>query len=141
MAASYRDYLLERGGIKENPAEETAPMFVEVLGYTDAIKYFLGIPYKGKTVITDFDAAEAILKDMSEKGIKNIKVDYRGMANGGTLQRASEKVKIGSELGGKTGFDSLLKTAAGLGAEVFPDFQLQTVNTKKGLSKDKKLSS
>ena len=138
MAASYREYLLENGGIKENAAEETAPMFVEFLGYTDAIKYFLGIPYKGKTVITDFEAAEAILKDMAEKGIRNIKVDYRGIANGGTLQRAAENVKIGSELGGKSGFSALLKTAESLGAEVFPDFQLQTVNTKKGLSKDKK---
>ncbi len=138
MALAYREYLLKRNELKQNTAEEKAPLFVELLGYTDATKYFLGIPYKGKTVITDFKAAAEILEDMNARSIENIKVDYRGMANGGTLQRSAEKVSISSELGGKSGLKKLINKAEDAGNEIFPDFQLQTANTAKKLSKDKR---
>lgn len=135
MAGKYRDYLINRGDLKVNPVEEEAPVFVELLGYIDSTRYFLGIPYSGKTVITGFADAGNILSDMSSRGIKNAKIDYRGIANGGMLQRSAKKVRISSELGGEKGLSSLEALSRELGYELFPDLQLQTVTTLKGLSK------
>lgn len=138
MAGAYRDQLISEGKIKINPSEETAPIFIEMLGAIDSTKYFLGIPYKGTTTVTDFAKATEILKDMNEKGVKNIFLDYVGLANGGMLQRSCESVNIMSQLGGKSGLLALNEFAQSIDASVYPNFQLQTANTTKRLSKDKR---
>lgn len=136
MAIAYRDYLLENGGLTKKTAEDTAPLFVEMLGLVDSTQYILGIPYEGSTVVTNFADAKAILEDMNSRGIKNIKVDYAGIVNGGVSQRAAENVKLSKELGGTSGFNTLVSYATSIGAQIFPNLQLQTVNTSEGISKN-----
>lgn len=138
MALAYREYLLENGQLVEKEAEKTAPLFLEMLGLVDSTEYFLGIPYEGNTVVTSFADAKAILEDMNSRGVKNIKVDYAGIVNGGVSQRTSENVTLCKELGGTSGFNNLVSYAQSIGSEIYPDLQLQTVNTDKGISKDKR---
>ena len=138
MAMAYREYLLENDQLVKKSAEETAPLFLEMLGEVDSTEYFLGIPYNGSTVVTSFADAKAILEDMTNRGVKNIKVDYNGIVNGGVSQRASENVKLSSKLGGAGAFNALVSYAQSVGGEVYPNLQLQTVNTDKGISKDKR---
>ncbi|MCR5154038.1 MAG: hypothetical protein K6B75_04230 [Lachnospiraceae bacterium] len=139
MAEAYKEQLLKNGALAKCESEDEAPVFVELLGCIDATKYFLGIPYNGTTTITDFESATEILSDMNERGIGNIIVDYVGMANGGMLQRSAEKVSIESKLGGKSGFKKFLEYANSINARVYPNFQLQTANTEKGLSKEERV--
>jgi hypothetical protein len=135
MADAYSNYLLNNNALTKAPEEEKAPFFVKLLGEVDKQKYFLGIPYDGKVPLTTFAQAEDILSDMQRKGIENIKVDYDGIANGGLNQRAVEKVKISGNLGGKDDLNSLITYADSIGADIYPNFKLQTASTAKSLSK------
>lgn len=138
MARAYKKYLVDREMLAKNEAEENAPLFVEFVGCVDSKEYFLGIPYDGTRTITTFDEAKKVLEDLNNSGVKNVIVDYVGLANGGMLQRACTSVDIESQLGGKSGLKKLNNYAESIGYKIFPDFQLQTVNTDKGLSKNKK---
>lgn len=138
MAQTYAQYLTEKGELTAEEHEEEAPFYVEVLGSTDKTMYRLGIPYEGKETLTSFDEAAEILDDLTEAGIQNVKMIYSGMVNGGMNQRAlTNGVTYASGLGGKSGFQSLLSKAESVGAEVFPNLQLQTAYTKKNLGDNK----
>lgn len=130
MASCYRDYLVDHDMVAQREAEAQAPLFVEMLGEVDSTEYLLGFPYEGTRELTTFAQARSILEDMNGRGIGNIKVVYTGAANGGLNQREADKVKISSSLGGRKGFNTLIQYAGSIGAQVFPNFQLQTVNQK-----------
>lgn len=137
MADCYAGYLTENGVLSAAVQESGAPFYVELLGATDKTKYMLGIPYEGTQTLTTFSQAEEILKDLTEAGVANVKVVYSGMVNGGMNQRSlSSGVKFAPDLGGKSGFNSLKKYAESVGAQIFPNLQLQTVTTKKKVSND-----
>lgn len=137
MANCYAGYLEERGMMAKETVEDTAPFYVELMGSTDKTKYMLGIPYEGTQILTTFDQAEEILQDLTNDGVQNIKLIYSGMVNGGMNQRSlSSGVKFVSGMGGKSGFKSLKSYAESIGAQIFPNLQLQTVNTKTNLSNE-----
>lgn len=138
MAKAYQNYLLEQDALAQNSMEDQAPLFVELLGLIDKQKYFLGIPYEGTEVLTTFSQAQEILTDLESRGIQNMKVDYDGIVNGGINQRAISKVEVTKELGGQQGLKKLQSVAQSLGATIYPNVNLQTLSTSKGLNKNHK---
>ncbi len=134
MANCYADYLVSKG-LASEVVEEDAPFYVELMGSTDKTQFFLGIPYDGKQTLTSFSQAQEILTDLNGQGIRNIKLIYSGMVNGGMNQRSlSSGVKLASGLGGSSDWKKLKSYADSIGAQIFPSLQLQTANTKKNLS-------
>ncbi len=137
MANCYSGYLEEKGVLKAEADEADAPFYVELLGSTDKTKYFAGIPYEGTQVLTDFDHAKTILEELTESGVKNMKVIYSGMVNGGMNQRSLKSgVKIVSGMGGKSGLKKLSSYADSIGAQIFPNVLLQSVYTKTKMNND-----
>lgn len=137
MADCYAGYLEERGVLAKGGAEDNASFYMELLGSTDKTKYMLGIPYEGTQVLTSFSQAEEILRDMTEAGVGNIKLIYSGMVNGGMNQRSMNSgVKLVSGMGGKSGFKKLKSYAESVGAQIFPNLQLQTAYRKTKLTKE-----
>ena len=135
MANCYREYLEENGELTAEAEEEEAPFFIEVLGVTDKTKYMLGFPYEGKQVMTTFDEAKEILSELNASGVKNVKLIYSGMLNGGMNQRSlTNGVSFASDLGGSKAFKNLVEYAESIGAEVYPNLMMQSAYTKKGLS-------
>lgn len=135
MANCYREYLEENGELTAEAVEEDASFFVELLGVTDKTKYLLGIPYEGTEVMTSFEQVKEILSDMNAAGVKNVKLIYSGMLNGGMNQRSlTNGVSFAPDLGGSKAFSSLLDYASSIGVEVYPNLMLQSAYTKKGLS-------
>lgn len=135
MAKCYANYLTEKGALTAETAETQAPFYVEVLGTTDKTQFMLGIPYDGKQVVTSFKEAQTILNELTDAGVKNIKMIYSGMANGGMNQRSlSSGVKFASGLGGSSAWNSLKKYADSIGAQIFPNLQLQTAYTRSDLA-------
>ncbi len=131
MADCYAGYLEEKGVLTAGTAEDTAPFYVELMGSTDKTKYFLGIPYDGTQTLTSFSQAKEILQNLTDSGVGNVKLIYSGMVNGGMNQRSlASGVKIAPGLGGKSGLKSLTSYADSVGAQVFPNLQLQTAYTK-----------
>ncbi len=137
MAKRYQELLVKEGKLGEAvTATENAPLFLNLLGELDKVKYFLGIPYDSTIALTSFDSATKILTELAASDINNIIVKYDGMANGGMNQRAAEKVKLSSRLGGSADWKAFLAKAKEVGAQVYPSFDLATAYTKKNLSKD-----
>ena len=58
--------------------------------------------------LTTFKQAQDILINMTNAGVKNIKLIYTGIVNEGMNQRSVEKVSLVSELGGKSAWNSLV---------------------------------
>lgn len=137
MAKCYSKYLEERGVLTAEADEAEAPFYVELLGSTDKTKYFAGIPYEGTQVLTDFSQAKTILEELSGSGVRNMKVIYNGMFNGGMNQRSlNSGVKIVSGMGGKSGLKKLASYADSVGAQIFPNVKLQTVHTKEKVNNE-----
>ncbi len=136
MANYYTKYLEEKGVLTKRQDEEKAPFYVELLGATDKQKYIAGIPYQGTETLTTFKQAQDILINMTNAGVKNIKLIYTGIVNEGMNQRSVEKVSLVSELGGKSAWNSLVFYADSIGAQVFPNIKLQTAHTTKGLGSE-----
>lgn len=131
MADCYAEYLTRKGVLAASEEENVAPFYVELLGSTDKTMYMLGIPYEGTQTLTTFDQAREILTDLSDGGMQNLKVIYSGMVNGGMNQRSlASGVKLVSGLGGSSDFKKLKSYADSVGAQLFPNLQLQTVYTK-----------
>lgn len=137
MAQCYNQYLVEKGVLTKEAEEDKAPFYVELMGSTDKTKYMLGIPYEGTQVLTTFSQAKTILEELTGVGVGNVKLIYSGMVNGGMNQRSlASGVKIVSGLGGKSGLKSLKSYADSVGAQIFPNLQLQSAYTKTKMSND-----
>lgn len=137
MAQCYADYLEEKGVLTEKAKEEDPPFFVEFLGTTDKTQYMLGIPYEGTQALTTFKQAREMLEDMTGQGVKNVKLIYSGIVNGGINQRSlANGVKFAPGLGGSSDFKSLKTYADSIGTTIFPNLLLQTANTRAKLSNE-----
>ncbi len=137
MAQCYADYLEEKGVLTEKAKEEDPPFFVEFLGTTDKTQYLLGIPYDGTQALTTFKQAKQILEDVTSQGVKNVKLIYSGIVNGGINQRSlANKVKFAPGLGGSSDFNALKTYADSIGTMIYPNLLLQTANTKAKLSNE-----
>lgn len=137
MAKCYASYLEKQNVLTARADEEKAPFYVELLGSTDKLKYMAGIPYDGTQILTDFNQAKEILTDLANDGIGNIKLIYSGMVNGGMNQRSlASGVKIVSGLGGKSGLTNLKSYADSIGAQIFPNLQMQTAQTRTKISNE-----
>lgn len=137
MAKCYTEYLENKGILTKKEKEENPPFFVEFLGSTDKTLYFLGIPYEGTQDLTTFSQAKEMLEHMTNVGVKNVKLIYSGIVNGGINQRSlAGGVKFAPGLGGSSGFKTLKSYADSIGATIYPNLMLQTVYTKAKLNND-----
>ncbi len=137
MAQCYADYLEGKGVLTEKTKEADPPFFVEFLGTTDKTQYMLGIPYDGTQALTTFKQAKQILEDVTAQGVKNVKLIYSGIVNGGINQRSlANKVKFAPGLGGSSDFNALKTYADSIGTMIYPNLLLQTADTKAKLSNE-----
>lgn len=135
MAKCYTEYLENKGILTKKQKEADPPFFVEFLGATDKTLYFLGIPYEGTQDLTTFSQAKEMLEHMTDVGVKNVKLIYSGIVNGGINQRSlAGGVKFSPGLGGSSGFKTLKSYADSIGATIYPNLMLQTVYTKDKLN-------
>lgn len=135
MAKCYSEYLENKGILTRKQKEADPPFFVEFLGTTDKTLYFLGIPYVGTQDLTTFSQAKEMLEHMTSVGVKNVKLIYSGIVNGGINQRSlAGGVKFSSGLGGSSGFKTLKSYADSIGTTIYPNLMLQTVYTKTKLN-------
>ncbi len=111
MAVAYGDYLRENELLKEQKASEEVPVSVELVGAIDKTVVKFGLPIDSVFATTTFAQAEEIVKDLLEKGTKNLNVRMSGWMNGGINQEVIKKVNVLGELGGKKALQQLMNTA------------------------------
>ncbi len=140
MAKNYQQYLIDKGQIVKREIQEDAPLFIEFIGSIDKRKLFLGVSYNSTESLTTFKQAENILKDIKNKGINNLKVEYNGWMNGGVKHTAISNLKLESVLGNKTDFNELLSFTASNGIDFFPVVNFSQSYTKKDLNTSKQVA-
>ena len=126
MAEYYRNYLIDNGTLSKQDFS-SVPFHIELVGAYDHETALLGIGYTEMKAITTFDQCQEIIQKLSDAGIKNISVNYKGWSNHGIRNSVFNKVKVLSELGGKNGLSDLLAFADTLGVNLYFETELAYV--------------
>ncbi len=120
MAKNYGSYLKrEYGNYLTLNNDSSAPIVVDIIGAVDKVKQIVGIPASRPLELTNFDEAGQMVKELSDKGLKNLSVKMLGWCNGGVYQKYMNRIKVLSDLGGKKGLKNFVETAKSAGAEVY----------------------
>ncbi len=126
MAEYYRNYLIDKNVISKKDFSQI-PFNIELVGAYDHETAFMGVPYTEMRAITTFAQCKEILKKVSDAGIENVSVNYKGWANNGLRNTVFSKAKVLKELGGKDGLNDLLAYAEELGINLYFETELAFV--------------
>ncbi|MDE5590570.1 MAG: hypothetical protein K2J60_15765 [Acetatifactor sp.] len=127
LANYYRERLITEGQLTPQTQGGDIPFYYDVIAGVKETAHFLGVQYLHTFVMTDFDDAEAMAKELSEAGIINQVMNLQGWFNGGYYHDAADKVKVMGKLGGKSGLKDLNKTMTDLGGRLYADVAFQQV--------------
>ena len=133
MANAYRQYLMTQVNVLTPLAETdvtdgSIPLYIEAFGTVPDIKRILSIPVDVDVPLTTFADVEKMYQEISTNGISNVQFKLTGFANGGMYSTYPAKLKWMSEVGGKSGFNSLLENAKREGYGVYPEFDFMYIN-------------
>ncbi len=128
MANYYRTYLMNTYDMeKRTNFGEDMTFYADLYGIIDKKISFAGFPINRKFALTTFDQAEEIVQALFDNGVKDLKLRYLGMINGGMNQRYAGNFKVEGNLGGKKGYQNFLTKMESLGVEVYPDIDVTHV--------------
>ncbi|MFS0725570.1 DUF5696 domain-containing protein [Paenibacillus sp. 1P07SE] len=135
MASHYRQTLIDRQQLAPSqeisPGTET-PFYLQLVGGIPKLKHRLGIPYQALEPLTTFEEAQTIVRQLQERQVERIKLQYAGWFNGGLDHKAPDQVKVDGALGGKRGLQELAVFLDERGVELYPDTALLMANRTEG---------
>ena len=100
FAQNYREYLLKSNQLKQNRFKPS--LALKTVGAIDVAGHFLGFPCKKIKALTTFEQASRILKELKEKNVDNIALNYVGWSNNGVQnKKITKNAKPLKALGGK----------------------------------------
>ena len=101
------------------------PMFLSVIGAVNSTGYFIGIPYKTYTVMTSYDEAAHIAKELNNKGVSGIQMRYLGWFNEGIRNNNPVRIRPIRALGTTKDLHALNDMLSDTGGFVYPDVVTQ----------------
>ena len=139
MATAYRDYLSSpySTGTQNLPKDQQTavlsrleaadvkndiPLYIETFGAVDTIERILSIPVNSKVALTSFTDIQTMFDDLKKEGITNVNFKLNGYYNGGMYSAVPYRLNFEKSVGGKEGFEELLKDAKDEGYGVYLDF-------------------
>ncbi|MDF2472355.1 MAG: hypothetical protein K0R21_137 [Anaerocolumna sp.] len=125
MALRYQKYLMEEKGMTSRMETKTneVPMNIDLIGSVKKQATFLGIPYKTVEILTTYQQALDMTKELKEKGT-SINLRYIGFMNNGLKDKLPADITYESKLGGKKDFKELLTFTQENGVGFYPSFDL-----------------
>lgn len=117
MAALYRNRLFE----KRKRLSGDLPSYLQLLGSVDKLKTFICFQYFGNEVLTDYSQAVSIVSELSENGVKNLKVQYSGILKGGLRHYSVLKPSANTTLGNAAEFGELKEALSSVGGTIYAD--------------------
>ncbi len=127
IANAYRSYLLDQGLVDKDQTDETI-LNLSFIGAYDKKEFILGIPYYTTRSMTTFKQAETIIREMIDRDLTALSVNYLGLMNGGLSSDIHTKADIESILGGKRGYNRLENTLDDLGIPLYANIDLSTAS-------------
>lgn len=129
MARYYREYLIAKDQLREQTAKENIPFNIELEGAIDSYDTAFGVGYWYINPLTTYSQAQEILSLLTDGGVSNISVRYRGWANQGLYNRYWNRIRLMSEMGSKNELEQLISYAADNNIDIYYDVELITVGT------------
>lgn len=127
LASYYRNRLVEEGVLTKTDVSGDIPFYYDVICGVKETHHILGVQYLRNFPMTTFDEAGEISTELKNSGINNQVMNLQGWFNGGYYHDATDKVKITSKLGGKSGLEDLNETVAANGGTLYADVAFQQV--------------
>jgi hypothetical protein len=121
MANVFRNYLVQKYGLKKLPAEGDVPFYLELTGGIPKTKNFLGFEYGSLVPLSPFDKAQQLIRQLNDKQIQNIQLKYEGWFNNGINHDIPTKVKMDSELGSQQEWQQLAEQLKKTNGQLYPD--------------------
>ena len=120
VAARYREYLLDEGGVTVKAEADSSPMYVDVYGGAEKEKPILGIPVTLNTAFTTYSQTEKILKLLNGSGVDDMVVSYNNWTEDGIENKVDTEAEPCGTLGGDDDFESLQDYMEEKGFELYP---------------------
>ena len=111
MAQTYRQYLVEKYGLKKRNAEQSSPLTLEIFGGVQKNTSFLGIPISSTVTATTFDQVGTMQQTLKDKGINNVNLMLYGFTKGGYEDQNVTGPQFDPKLGGNKGYKNLTSVA------------------------------
>ncbi len=134
MARVYREYLLSRGLLTEKARDAEAPFFMEVLGAVRKDAFFLGVPYSSSVQATTISQAQSIYDAARETGIRNIRLLYAGLFNGGIKNAALSRLRLDKGMGSENELTALSEALEKNGDRLYPGVFLARAYSNRGFN-------
>ncbi|HBQ63576.1 MAG TPA: hypothetical protein DD727_01335 [Clostridiales bacterium] len=126
MAATYRNYVMARYGMKKITPEKNIPFILDTVGTVRKEKSFLGIFYRGLEPLTTYKQSGEMAQRLIQAGADNVALRLTAWFNGGFRQEFAVRQKYPRVLGGAGDLKDLVQTAKESGFEIYPGVILLT---------------
>ncbi|MEE5992406.1 MAG: DUF5696 domain-containing protein [Oscillospiraceae bacterium] len=120
VAETYRNYLLNDGGVTKKTEENQSQLFLALYGGTMKSRSILGIPITSKTSMTNFSQALEIVSSLADAGVDDMTVIYHNWTNEGISGKVDNKAKPSDILGGNQAFKQLTNYLNEKGFDFYP---------------------
>lgn len=127
MAAYYREYLVNRYGLKKINKQDDIPFYLELIGLVNKPQSLFGIPYETPLLLTDIKQAGDIVNLMEAKQVENIHLKYTGWCNGGVRHTLPSSMKMDRALGTKGEWEAFNDRLKSSGGKLYPNVSLLRV--------------
>ncbi|MBQ3080806.1 MAG: hypothetical protein IJC48_12550 [Clostridia bacterium] len=129
MAKTYREYLVGNGLLVNNEADEDAAFYMEVVGAANKNKFFLGIPYQSTVQATTISEADIIYDLARAHDVKNIKMIYTGLFDGGIKNSSLTRLTLDKDIGSEKELRELMEKLDENGDMLYPGVYFGRVYT------------
>lgn len=120
IAARYRQYLTEEGGVKPCTEEDSAPFHIALYGGVQKKKPVLGVPVTMKQEVTGYADARKILSTLHDSGVESMNVTYDNWTDDGICSKIDTGASASGTLGGSGALGSLRTYAEDNGIGLYP---------------------
>ena len=137
MASLYRSYLVETEGLVSHIGrQEDIPLYLDLYGYIEKTKSFLGIPRDTKISMTTLEDANSILDALQSNGVENVAVKYNYWAKNSFFEKLPVNMDVDSKVGTKQELLALQQRLEDQGGKLYLSADLLNVyKTGRGVSR------
>ncbi|MBD5104237.1 MAG: hypothetical protein HDT47_05170 [Ruminococcaceae bacterium] len=128
LAETYRDYLVNEKGLKNQAMEDSNALYVTTYGGTVKKQSILGFPVDMQTVATSYKQAQEILERLTALGVDDIKLIYNNFNDTGVRGRVSTGVDYSKKLGGQNDFADLKAYCDNRNYSLYPSVDFMEYN-------------
>lgn len=119
MAERYREFLNETKALKESKLAEDKYLVLDLVGAVSIDKYVFGVKQPVVTAMTTYNDVVTIVKELKEKGVDKLIINYIGALDSGLNNEIYSYIKTESALGTKKEFQAMIEYLAEQKVQLF----------------------